>query len=76
MITRRPIVGLPDELKDGRQVLLAFEYENATVNAGPPNYLYETGRWYLEGWVDISSDQRRYALNAGQPTHFAEITAP
>ena len=75
MIIWTPIAQLPDELKDGRQIGLAYEYANGTVNAGPPHYLYVFGRWHAGGWYLDDTDVETGSITH-EPTHFAEITPP
>lgn len=75
LINWQPMSSMPDDRKDGRQMLLAFEYENGTINAGPRHWLYETGRWYEERWIDIG-DGHRKAISRGKPDHWADINPP
>jgi hypothetical protein len=64
MIPWRPIAELPDELKDGRQVLVCEQYDDGSWRA-------DTCRWGdALGWRD-GGDQE-----FDEPTHFAEITPP
>lgn len=61
MITWRPIAELPDELKDGRRVLVW------TCN----------GYAHVVEWADWGEDWRNdEMLPIDGPTHFAEINAP
>jgi hypothetical protein len=69
-----PITDLPEEMKDGRQVLLGFRYEYGTINGGPPHYLYEAGRYYAGRWIDIGDQSR--AIGKGEPDVWAEISRP
>jgi hypothetical protein len=69
------IADMPDALKDGREVLFAFQYANGTVNPGPPHRLYSTGRFY-DGRLFMDGDGHANAITPGEPTHFAEITQP
>lgn len=66
MITWRPIAELPDELKDGREVLL-WDGDRADV-----------GSWAIERWWDNGPGWND--TGEGAPlldvTHFAEINAP
>lgn len=65
MIPWRPIAELPDELKDGREVLLALESSSTVA-------------WWngsLECWTDIGLAGLA-GLEGMEPTHFAEINAP
>jgi hypothetical protein len=72
MITWTPIAQLPDELKDGREVLLADERAR------------KVGRWFVgtSCWF-LSDGPNALILRApgdgfeiSTPTHFAEITPP
>lgn len=67
MITWTPIEQLPEELKDGREVLLAFDDNDG----------YTVAWWSkaLDAWTDIG-DIGLAGLEGITPTHFAEITPP
>ena len=73
-IAWQPVSDMPTNRMDGRQMLLAFHYENGTINAGPPNYLYETGRYHAGRWIDIDDHSR--AIGRGLPDAWADLTPP
>jgi hypothetical protein len=72
MITWRPIAQLPDELKDGREVLLWEEDGAATVAIWID---YDPDGYVPEGPFASWSDERG-PLGFLTITHFAEITPP
>lgn len=64
MIAWRPIAELPDELKDGRNVLLCERYDNGSSRIDICSWIASMG------WVDSGSEV------FDEVTHFAEITPP
>jgi hypothetical protein len=71
MITWTPIEQLPDELKDGREVLLWLGDDGATV----ASWVDYSGSYRPEGQFADWNDERG-PLGFLTVTHFAEITPP
>ena len=70
MIDWTPISDMPDDLKDGREVLM---WINAGFSGGDPFAqicMYDI-RYNWQGWIDTTEH-----ADMGEPTHYCEITPP
>ena len=90
MIDWRPIADLPDEMLDGREVLLAVANTLGTANGGDGVMLNPRHPWlrYIAtwapsrgregGWETTEDDGGGdcHCLGRDEPRYFAELTAP
>lgn len=74
LINWQSMGAMPEDRKDGRQILFAFQYENGTVNPGPPHWLYSTGRFTSGRWW--FEEDHGYSLSPNDPQRWADINAP